>query len=315
MQLQKSTQSSIGVPGRVQAGGPDAIFHDDDRIYLLLNPTIDVAMSSSTAEWMLSANSNASPIIQWVSVGMLNGHQPIPAGVARYLTSAEITPADYPDILARDPLANGTTVLDPKRFTLLTRQITYEAPSDIDSFELDNSSTQTNTQAFEDTYTVGLTATHGPSFFTFVSADLTQQGKWIWTNKNEISTSTGTTQAATATLNGPATGYSGPTQLEIYYDTLYKTFAFVLVDPSTLPLAVTGALKDSSGQPIGGADVKLVQDGIVKQSTFTSPTGEYRFYGRIDGRATIETAGASPQMVPLPGLPAVTVNVIRRSAQ
>jgi hypothetical protein len=90
----------------------------------------------------------------------------------------------------------------------------------------------------------------------------------------------------------------------VYYDTVYKTFAFDLVSPETLPLAVIGTLVNTAGEPQSWAQVTLIDKGI-KQITFTDFKGEYRFYGIINGPATIEAAGVAKQAIPRPQEPAV----------
>ncbi len=56
LDIKKSTNSTIGRTGPSQ----DGINHDEDAIYLLLNPTMNLAVSSSSASWLLSNTS--SPI-------------------------------------------------------------------------------------------------------------------------------------------------------------------------------------------------------------------------------------------------------------
>jgi hypothetical protein len=56
-------------------------------------------------------------------------------------------------------------------------------------------------------------------------------GGWTWTNTNSTSTGSGTTQSASLTVGGPAYGYTGVTELAVYKDTIFNTFAFVLVPP------------------------------------------------------------------------------------
>jgi hypothetical protein len=125
---------------------------------------------------------------------------------------------------------------------------------------------------------------------------LKDSAKWTWTNKSENSTSTGTSESATLSIGGPAYGYPGPTQLCVYYDTIYKTFAFDLVPPETLPLAATGTLVNAAGEPESYEQVTLVDRG-VKQITFTNAKGESSFYGSVSGPATIEAVGVARQTV------------------
>jgi hypothetical protein len=146
-----------------------------------------------------------------------------------------------------------------------------------------------------------------------VTATLADKASWTWTDKSEYSTQAGTTQTASLSIGGPAFGYPGPTLLEIYFDTMYQTFAFVLVSPDSRELAVAGTLTTAAGAPIERTQVKLVQKGAIKQVTVTNAKGEFRFYGRIDGPATVEADGLAPQTINRPSTP-VTVALRKQLA-
>ena len=120
--IKELTTSSITRPGPAQ----DGINHDEDVIFLLLKPKINLSLSSSATEWTFGDNSQ-SPI-QYVFVGEPNGDFPWRAGVLAQLNAAGVTPADYPTILASDPLANGGATLDPARFVPINTMYDYEPP-------------------------------------------------------------------------------------------------------------------------------------------------------------------------------------------
>lgn len=121
LEIKKSTTATITLSGPSQ----DGISHDEDEIWLLLNPTVNLALSSSSAGWMLA---NTQSVIQYVQVGYLNGHEAMPPGLAAALQTAGITSQDYPDILARDPLADGSSPVDARRFMPLNTTFPYEPP-------------------------------------------------------------------------------------------------------------------------------------------------------------------------------------------
>jgi H-type lectin domain len=305
------------INSKITVGGPahDGIDRNEDEIWLLLRPDVDLAVSSSTAQWTLSSD-NSQKHVQYLQVGQLNGnpHYSIPKGVADELASAGITAAEYPNILKHDPLAcqdwskcgsspNISPSIDPKRFNLISCQLAYEPPgsstgsaSPVQSWQQSNSSTSTVSQTVVDDYTVGLSMTQSGDYLGFAKAQLKDSASWTWSNKSENSTTTGTSESATLSIGGPAFGYKGPTALCAYFDGLYKTFAFDLVGPQTLQLAVQGALTNKDGNPESYTEVDLIDRG-VKQVTFTNAQGEYTFYGNIGG-ATIEAAGVPPQTIP-----------------
>jgi len=120
--IRKTTTSTLTVPGP----GSDGVQHDEDIIYLLFGPKIDLAVSSSYSAWMLE-NSDQAPFP--VSVGYLNGHTTIPTQVLKVLQNAGITEDDYKVILSHDPLWDGKTspASIPTRF-VFQKEFTYVPP-------------------------------------------------------------------------------------------------------------------------------------------------------------------------------------------
>lgn len=291
LDIKKSTTATITQAGPAQ----DGINHDEDEIWLLLNPTVNLALSSSSAAWLLA---NTQSPVQYVHCGWLNGHQTMPPGVATALQSAGITAQDYPDILVRDPFSGGSSPLDPQRFVSLSTTFPYEppyAPSDpvpTTTFNVSDSSAATVGTTVADTYKVGLSMSASGGFLDFAKATLKDTSTWEWTNKTSQSSSTGTSQSATVTVGGPAYGYSGPTVMQVYLDSMYHTFAFVIVPAETLETAVKGTLTTSAGSPLPKTEVTLVENGKTHR-TFTNGKGEFTFFGSITGPATVRAAGTT----------------------
>jgi len=297
LEIKKTTSSTISQNGPSQ----DGINHDQDQIWLLLNPSINLALSPSSAAWMLA---NTQSPIQYVYVGWLNGHQPIPPGVASALLSAGITKADYPDILARDPLANGSP-LDSRRYIALNTTFPYEPPyTSTDpvptvSFSVSDSSISTVGSTTEDSYKVGLTMSATGNYLDFAKATLKDTLSWTWTNKSARSTSSGTSQSATVVVGGPAYGYVGNTLVEVYFDTIYKTFAFAIVPAAQREVAVKGTLADPKGSLLPWTEVTLVTDG-TDYRTFTNSKGDFQFYGHLNGPSAIQAAGVTQTLPQVP---------------
>lgn len=294
LEIKKSATSTINRTGPSQ----DGVNHDEDAIYLLLNPTVNLALSSSSASWLLA---NSLSPIQYVYVGWLNGHMAMPAPIATSLANAGITAGEYADILARDPLANGSTVPDPSRFVSLNTTFPYEPPySAADpvptiTTTISDTSTVTTGTATEDMYKVGLSMSATGGFLDFAKATLKDTQSWGWTNRSSTSNTTSGSQSASVTIGGPAYGYNGPTVMKVYIDTLYKSFAFALVPANSQEVAVKGTLTDTAGKPIAAAEVTL-QEGAAKYRTFTNSKGGYAFFGQIIGPATITGGGVSREL-------------------
>jgi hypothetical protein len=288
LQITKTTTSTITQVGPSQ----DGINHDEDEIWLLLNPTVTLQLSSSVAQWLLQ--STAPVPVQYVHVGWLNGHEQMPAGVASALASAGISPAVYPNILARDPFANGNVAFDPSRFKMLNTTFPYEPPLSsggpvpTTTFTISSNSVASAATDITDTYKVGVSVTGSAGFLDLFSVKIKDALSWEWTNKSTQSSSSSSSQSASVTIGGPAFGYSGPTLMMVYLDTIYNSFAFAVVPAVNQPVALRGVLITSDGRPLSYTSVIMSRAG-KDHFTITNAKGEFTFYGDKTGSARIRT--------------------------
>jgi hypothetical protein len=81
LDIKKSNTATISRVGPSQ----DGLNHDEDEIWLALKPTVELDLTGSSAKWMLTSSPTT---VQYVNVGWLNGHQPMPPGVAAQLNGA-----------------------------------------------------------------------------------------------------------------------------------------------------------------------------------------------------------------------------------
>jgi hypothetical protein len=297
LEITKSKTSTIVVDGPAK----DGIDHDEDEIWLLLKPTVNVSVSSSTSavQWALS-DTPAAP--KRVFVGWLNGDQPMEPGVAEALKSAGITEKEYPCILAHDPLAQqakGATladypcikeinpgISDPSannaRFQFQT-YFDYAGPLNKgdaqgpQSFEIGTNTISNDKTEVDDSYQVGVTVSASVGS-PLVTTKLQDKNTWQWTNKSSVSFSQGASQKITATIGGPAWGYTGPTVLEVFYDTIFHTFAFALVSDAGMPVALQGSLVDPTGNAISGHEVSSSVSGKTLRA-ITNLSGKFTIYG------------------------------------
>ena len=96
-------------------------------------------------------------------------------------------------------------------------------------------------------YRLGVTVGYDVDFGIITS---TRKGEasWTWTDSDTRSTSNGTNDTARVTVGGPSFGYTGPTDIAVYYDVLYKTFAFAPAPVFLSP--TTGQVISRSGQSV-----------------------------------------------------------------
>jgi hypothetical protein len=256
----------------------------------------------SVAEWMLT---DTPATIQYVHVGWLNGHQPMPAGVLSALQAAGITPAAYPDILARDPLASGGTLSAP-RYVAINTSFPYEPPYSANdpvptfTYNITNAKTATATTSTEDTLKVDANVSGSGSFLGFASFKLKDSASWEWTNKSSDSASVGTSESAQLTIGGPAYGFIGPSVIQVYYDTIYRTFAFALVAASSSPAALTGTVLTQDGKPAANTPVTLIESSGESHLTYSNQHGAFRFS---------EDIAPGPAIVKAPGVAKALPNV------
>jgi hypothetical protein len=295
LEIKKSSATTIERTGPAQ----DGINHDEDQIWLWLNPKIDLALTPSSAAWTFNRTDTA--VLQYVNVGDLKDPAHMPPGVMNLLNKYGIIAADFPEILRRDPFAEPSYNPDRQRYQPLNFTFPYEPPySATDpvpttTYNLSNSSTSTTGATAEDDYKIGLTISATGDFLDLAKATIKNVDTWEWTNRSSKLTTNGTTESASVKVGGPAFGYAGSTLMEVYFDSVYKTFAFRVV-PLDKPLALEGTLLDASGKPLVGSEVSLIADGIVYR-TVTDSKGGYRFYGNMSGPLTLQSNGVT-QMIP-----------------
>ncbi len=289
LEIKKSVSTEISARGP----GVDGIDHDRDQIWLWLNPKLKVTIAGNEVRWTVVPDQTAE--IQFVFVGHLKNPSLMTPGIAMQLQANGITPADYPDILRANPMANNTLVVDGKRYLSLFRTFPYQPPfaqgDPVTTFSmaLSSSSVQTSTQTLEKEYEVGMKLSAEGGFPGVAKLKLSSESKWTWANKNSNAVSGGTAESAKVTVGGPSFGYTGPTAVMVYYDTLYKSFMF---RPLTDPIRFQGVLTSTGGRPIAGREVALTFKGRTYRAV-TNARGEYRFPVAVAGNVEFRTGGVT----------------------
>jgi hypothetical protein len=292
-EIKKTNKSTIAASGPAS----DGIDHEHDIIYLWLNPRVKMAILQSAKKVSWTFDGTATADIQHLFVGWLKDPSKLPPGVLQALQRNGITPQDYQDILRADPFADGSVPVASDRYMPLHTTIPYEppfAPGDpvpTFTYALDNSTTVTETHSHSTDIKVGVKV--DTSFFNEVWKS-TAKDTATWTWSCGTTTSNGTMQSASVTIGGPSFGYTGPTDIAVYYDLDYQTFAFAPFQGALKSLH--GTVTSQAGTPLRGQEVIAVAGG-TKYRTFTNARGEYRFFDRIVGPVELH-AGALHLQVP-----------------
>ena len=298
--MTKSTSNELVVTGP----RTDGIDHDMDQIWLWLGPKMDVAITGSRLTW--SPANAVKP--QFVYVGWLKQPSKFPefSPVAATLNSFGITAADYPTILARDPFAGGSTTIDPSRFVSTGTTFTYEPPYAAGDAGVAQPYTMSTdlvgvvTTSATDAYGVGTTTWAGIDL-SLVGGSLSAGNTWTWTSTNTLTTRLQTTQTATASVNWPSPSYTGPTLVDLYYDTIYGSFLFAFENDSTAQAReASSSLKGhiTSGAIPAARQEVLLDLGGKRYRTYANARGQYYFPKGLHGAGRISVRGvARPVMI------------------
>ena len=225
--IQKKSSKELNFPGSKAVNGVD---HNEDQIALWLNPEIHVFSTPTESRWFFDENQEMK--LLYVYVGHLKNPSTMPTGTANQLAGAYITPDDYSDILAAYPFQYEDEPLDLERFKYVDT-VSYQPPyaqgnatnTTILDFEFNSSSVNSSSNTNEKSYTVEIMARNGLE--NFWKAKAKSVSEWTWTDVDSRQDTEGTSESARAIIRGPSFGYSGPTSVRVYYDVIYKTFAFI----------------------------------------------------------------------------------------
>jgi hypothetical protein len=276
---------------QMQGPAHDGIDHDYDTFLLLLNPLIKAEeYPQDVVLWSMGVDSDENTaLVFMVYAGQLKGTMEMPAGLQEAFEARQMTQSDYEQILSINPFTSDSDPTGTDRFLPTKQSFPYSPPPDRNTppvtftLTLSNEQSQTATHETETEYSVGMVVS-----ISFLKDETT----FTWTSTNTTETSQTTTQSASATVGGPAYGYTGPVTVLVFWDTVYNSFAFSF---PAAPASVEGTLLDKSGQPVAWVPVTLTVAG-GRYSTFTDWRGEYRFYGVPAGTGTVTADGREIQV-------------------
>jgi len=232
--IQKAVTFDIKIPGPAALPAADGIDHDHDVFALLLNPLLTVSEFPGNNVQVAMGVDGPIMNIQYVYAGWLNGAQPMAPGVLSQLEAAGLDDEDYQQILSTNPFQSGSTVIDTDRFVALPESFAYEPPYRkgdapwVATYTVQNTTTTTNTVTVE--YDVALSASDPIIDKIFTIGDSV-----TWTNTNTTTTTDTSTETATVTVGGPSFGYTGPTNILVYWDSVYHSYAFAFPTGEVAP--------------------------------------------------------------------------------
>jgi hypothetical protein len=252
--VEKSTSNNIIIPGPLNS--LDGIDHNEDLFFVWLNPAVQAFADSFTSiltdGFAVDPRDPISPntdVVQ-LSVRELKNPSLIPPGTASRLErswspTGALTTADFNDILARNPFADGGTAIDPARFDLLPGQVFEYRPANPGGQPV----TQRHTVRFQEAASQSLafttsiksevTFSNTTSFQIFdntVKAENKLNKTFQFTASIALDQSTTTNQTTTLSLTGPTSGYQGPTAVQAYQDNMFGTVMFAFAQIPTFQI-------------------------------------------------------------------------------
>jgi hypothetical protein len=230
------TTSSWKKPGQT-----DIINHDDDEIWFLIDPKMEVTVQSSVREkrvsWRFASDQTGTRMF-FAYVGDLKNPAGMPPSVRQTLDEAGITEDYYPQLLQADPFAYDSMMMPsamfPRdRFECVTN-IAYQPPREpgqgpgMLTHSVNRKEMASTTEASETSYTAGYKIMGSVNFAEIWRASLTVEGNWTWTHSTSTKLSTGNAKTDTFVISQPTTDYNGPTNVSVYVDKIWKTYVFNL---------------------------------------------------------------------------------------
>ena len=298
--ISKTSGYTITVPGP----GQDGIDHGNDRFVLWLNPLLNVTVSDQVT-WEMGVNGREM-IIQWVYASWLQDPSSMPPGVLQALDTAGLDAADYAQILSCNPFVSGDTAIDPDRFVPLSTTVPYEPPLSPGDTPANTGITQvsdtTDTDTTQAQVQYGISYSVSPSIVDFLGLNGSQSLQWTYTS---TSTQTGdSSQSASTTIYGPAFGYTGPTDVYVYWDTVFSSFMFSFT---------SGPVPQPSPQPASTYSAPSVTQ--VSNNTVIAaqgPNNSLQFYWQPvgSGQWNPETPGGPGTAYSVPSVARVSNNTV-----
>jgi len=285
--LTKSRSKSINVP----ANG-DGIDHLQDVFLVLLNPAVVVKTYPGKTTVSMGFTGDR-PHVAYLYGRWVLDPSTMDAGNAALFAKLGFVADDYAEIAKQNPFLDQNYVIDTKRYAPVDVSFTYQAPLESNACFNGVCSCISVQSSFSNAFKKSVEKTDQTSWSVGTGGDL-QIGpiglkvddKLTFTQSQSESNTKSSSNTATATINCPAPGYLGPQFVDVFWDTVYGSFAFVFWDPEKEGAKVVshGLVVDRNGKPKPGVPVDLLM-GKVHQRTFSAADGAYTFYLRDNATA------------------------------
>jgi hypothetical protein len=277
--------------------------HDQDQFVLLVNPALAVQRAPtfsqsgdctppSSLNWYFGINpaTGNGPTPLLVSVGALKNPQTNPT-VSATLTRLNFTSDDINTLLSLDPFANGSTTVDASRYAPTVQNFPYEPPDSTTECNKGVCSCTTSTLTLKndlqtDTgksakvdYSVSLAESISGTLGGWLKLGASSDQKWTWETTTTLDDTTDSSQTAAVTIQCPSPGYTGPTEMLVFWDNLFGSFLFVPTQLGSAQMSILaqGSVVSKTGNTVRHQPVTLSIAGKTYR-TSTNNAGNYVFW-------------------------------------
>ena len=294
-----SVTVSMSRGGTTNVSGPNSIGginHNYDQIWIWPHAKIAFTISAdgNSVGWSPDMGGVS---LTYVTVGQLNGSFPMSAETKRFLDSIGVPQSKYASLIANSAFATNPdrATLPPPRY-MYWGNAPYKGPETV----------QDKTNNYEKEFATEDIATKAADFETenkasfFIGADnvsflglfkatmkFTDEFNVTLHNTTELTRSNN--QKASVKIAGPGFGYSGPEWVDVYFDTVFNSWAFIMRADSTVP-PMKGVLRSVSGKPLAGRKVTLRYDGGITNA-LTDSEGRFRIFRPVKGAISLRVDG------------------------
>lgn len=209
----------------------------------------------------------------------------IPASVRQQMPS--VTDAQLASILKLDPFYASPDLVPGGRYTKVGETLQLDGPDAAgdtipgDGIKIEQEASSGLVTGTKQTVTSGFGVDVSTSLngFNFDSKIVDAMG-WEYEESTELTT--GTSQWSMVNLKTSTIGHHA--RYEVYFDHLFKTFAFVAPRAGSNAIAATGQIMRGKAPAAGEVVTFTLADG-TRQRVVTNAKGEYRLYGAPAGAA------------------------------
>jgi hypothetical protein len=296
----------------------DPLDHGKDEFVLWSNPEVDAHQVSATdAEMSLRPQGGTMHVVR-LNLGEVRAlantrtSDPFRASLPQWKKDAiaKITVADFTQLLTLHPQGvHANAALDGNRFQLV-ESLQLDGPDQPNdpvpglSLEVTNTTIQGTMSQTMASVTVSVTVTTGFNLFGVIGGGGSIGGNFEYDITNATQTTNSRSQQATVKLQTTTPGYHRV--VDVYFDSLFKSFLYVEEGQSVLTAnaaSIAGQIQAVGGKPLGGQIVTVTLPNGQHRRVATDSHGNYRVFGLGAGKHTIIAGGATHEATLTAGVP------------